>query len=537
MAILDQFGNPLAQRTLDRQQTADMFTLRTRVASHPARGLTPERLNQILEAAERGDLTAQHELFRDMEERDGHIFSEMSKRKRAVIKLDWDVVPPRNASKDEEAAAAYAKELLLDLPDFEGLLQDCLDGIGHGFAALELEWARLGKEWTIGCAHHRPQSWFQTDTQTRTQLRLRDATPDGVELQPFGWILHKHRATSGYPARMGLGRVLVWPYIFKAMSIGDLAEFLDIYGLPLRVGKYPINASELEKAKLWQAVAGIGHNAAGIIPATMQVEFEEAAKGGEKPFEAMINWCERTVSKAVLGSTLTSDAAPTGLGSGLAEIHNEVRLDIRDSDCKQLAATMTQHVIYPLLALNKGWADLRRCPRLVFDTVQAADLKHYADALPKLVQSGMRIQVQWAHERLRIPMAAEGDAVLIAPAAPAAPGAAGAPSPTQKKEPAAKLTQARLSGALAALSAKFPDQDAVDDALKGLEDGMQAQTQEWLMPALQALAQTASAEEALELLASENPLTDDTVLTEALARVLFVVELIGEDSARQELDA
>ena len=43
--------------------------------------------------------------------------------------------------------------------------------------------------------------------------------------------------------------------------------------------------------------------------------------------------------------------------------------------------------------------------------------------------------------------------------------------------------------------------------------------------------------EALELLASENPLTDDTVLTEALARVLFVVELIGEDSARQELDA
>ena len=390
-----------------------------------------------------------------------------------VIKLDWDIVPPRNPSKEEEDAAAYVKELLLDLPDFESLLLDCLDGIGHGFAALELEWMRLGNEWTIGCAHHRPQSWFQTDTETRTHLRLRDATPDGVELQPFGWILHIHRAMSGYPARMGLGRVLVWPYIFKAFSVGDLAEFLDIYGMPLRVGKYPKEASEKEKAALWQAVAGIGHNAAGIIPQTMQVEFEEAAKGGEKPFEMMIGWCERSESKAILGSTLTSDAAPTGLGSSLAEIHNEVRLDIRDSDCKQLAATITRHLIYPLLALNKGWADVRRCPRLVFDTAQAADLKLFADSLPKLVENGMRIPVQWAHERLRIPMAAEGDEVLAPAAKPA------------KEDPA--KPKAKLSAAFAALSAKFPDQEALDAALEGLAPGMQALTQQWLKPALAAL--------------------------------------------------
>ncbi|MGP8432000.1 DUF935 domain-containing protein [Paraburkholderia fungorum] len=520
MAIIDQFGNPLEKRTLERVQTAELFTLQSRIANHPARNLTPARLNQILEAAERGDLIAQHELFRDMEERDAHLFSEMSKRKRAVVKLDWDVMPPRNPDKQEENAAAYAKELLLDLPDFEGLLLDCLDGTGHGFSALELEWRRIGNEWTIGCAHHRPQSWFQTDYQTRTQLRLRDGTADGVELQPFGWIMHTHRAMSGYPARMGLGRVLVWPYLFKAFGVGDLAEFLDIYGLPLRVGKYPQNATDKEKAALWQAVAGIGHNAAGIIPASMQVEFEEAAKGGQKPFEYMISLCERSISKAILGSTLTSDAAPTGLGSSLAEIHNEVRLDIRDSDCKQLATTITRHLIYPLLALNKGWADPRRCPRLVFDTAQAADLKLFSESLPRLVENGMRIPVQWAHERLRIPMAADGDAVLTSAA----------------KAESAKPPKTRQSAALAALSAKFPDQDVLDAALEGLAPGMQALTQQWLKPALAALAEAPSAEAALELLAAENPLTDDAVLTEAIARALFVGELLGEDGIRQELD-
>lgn len=519
MTILDQSGNPLEKRTLDRQQTAELLALRTRIAGHPARNLTPAQLNQILEAAERGDLIAQHELFRDMEERNAHLFSEMSKRKRAVIKLDWDVVPPRNPSKEEENAAAYAKEMLLDLPDFEGLLFDCLDGIGHGFAALELEWMRIGAQWTIGCAHHRPQNWFQTDYETRTQLRLRNGMPDGEELQPFGWILHIHRAMSGYPARMGLGRVLVWPYLFHSFGVGDLAEFLDIYGMPLRVGKYPQNAADKDKAALWQAVAGIGHNAAGIIPATMQVEFEEAAKGGEKPFEYMIGWCERSISKAILGSTLTSDAAPTGLGSSLADIHNEVRLDIRDSDCKQLASTITHHLIYPLLALNKGWADSRRCPRLVFDTAQAADLKLFAEAIPKLVESGMQISVQWAHERTRIPLAAEGEAVLTAPAK------------TQPAKP-----QAKASAALAALTAKFPDQDALDGALTGLAPQMQTLTQQWLKPALAALKAAPTPEAALELLASENPLTDDAVLTEAIARALFVAELLGEDGVRQELN-
>nr|WP_321167236.1 DUF935 family protein [Pseudomonas aeruginosa] len=39
-------------------------------------------------------------------------------------------------------------------------------------------------------------------------------------------------------------RVLVWPYLFKNYSVGDLAEFLEIYGIPMRVGKYPTGATE-----------------------------------------------------------------------------------------------------------------------------------------------------------------------------------------------------------------------------------------------------------------------------------------------------
>lgn len=527
--LLDQFGQPVDTRSLDQYQSSSLTTLHRHVAGHPSRGINPARLNTILEAAELGNLIAQHELFRDMEERDGHVFSELSKRKRAVIKLSWDIVPPRNPSKEEENLTAYVKELIQDMSDFEDMQFDALDGIGHGFSAMELEWQRIGSDWTIQRAHHRPQTWFQLDLETRNELRLRDGSADGATLQPFGWMLHVHKAMSGYTARSGLARVLVWPYLFKHFSVGDLAEFLDIYGLPLRIGKFPSQATPEEKATLWRAVAGIGHNAAGIIPASMAIEFQEAAKGTEKPFEAMIQWCERTQSKAITGSTLTSEAGSTGLGSGLAEIHNEVRLDIRDSDCKQLAGTITRDLIYPLLAINKGWADIRRCPRFVFDTLEAEDLKTYSESLPKLVSIGMKIPAQWAHEKLRIPQPADSEDVLaVAPKDPA-------PQADKGKAAARAALSAALKSGKNADVVAFADQDAIDGALADPDAALQPQVEAWLKPALDALAKASTADAALEMLASENPLVADSILIEAVARAMFVAELVGADSAQQEL--
>ena len=353
--LLDQYGNPINMAALDEAQTSQLVNLHREVAQHPSRGLTPARLNSILERAENGDLIAQHELFRDMEERDGHVFRAVqaqARRHQAALGHRAAAQPEQGGGGSQRlcqgAAAGHDRP---GRPVF-----DALDAIGHGFAPIEYDWDRVGGDWTVVRFNHRPQTWFRFDRDTRTELRLRDSSLDGAPLRPFGWMMHVHKAMSGYTVRSGLGRVLVWPYLFKH-SVGDLAEFLDIYGLPLRIGKYPSNASPEEKATLWRAVAGIGHNAAGVIPAAMAIEFEEAAKGSEKPFEVMIKWCEQTQSKAILGSTLTSTTEATGLGSGVAEIHNEVRLDIRDSDCKQLAGTITRDLIFPLLAINKGWAD------------------------------------------------------------------------------------------------------------------------------------------------------------------------------------
>ncbi len=168
-----------------------------------------------------------------------------------------------------------------------------MDGVGHGFAPVELAWLKSGKD-LLPAFHPRPQEWFRLDT-ARRELRLRDASADGAPLQPFGWVLHTYgKAKTGYLGRMGLHRVLVWPFLYKAYAIGDFAEFLETFGLPIVMGKYYNGASPEERASLMRAVTALGHDARAIMPADMQLEIEKIASGGDKsPHLAMVDWAER----------------------------------------------------------------------------------------------------------------------------------------------------------------------------------------------------------------------------------------------------
>lgn len=400
MRILDQFGHKFetSQTVLEEAQTSRLASLHQEFATHPVRGLTPQKLARILGQAEQGDIVEQHNLFMDIEEKDAHVFAEMSKRRRVLLGLEYSIVPPPNADKKEEANAEFLKEVITDIPDFEDIILDATDGIGHGFSCLEMEWQRSQNTWLPDNVEHRPQSWFCLDRATRTELRLRDMTPDGQQLQPFTWIVHTHRAKPGYLTRAGLHRVLAWPFVFKAFSVRDLAEFLEIYGLPLRLGKYQSGADDNEKATLMRAVAGIGHAAAGIIPEGMSIEFEEAAKGQSDPFMAMINWAEASQSKAILGGTLSSTAANTGLGSSQSDVQNEVRKDLRDSDAKQIQGTLTRDMLYPILALNGKADNPRRCPRLKFETADQEDLDAKSKRDKTIFDMGYRPSLEYINE-------------------------------------------------------------------------------------------------------------------------------------------
>ena len=522
---------------------------------HPSRGLTPDRLNRIFQAAEQGDLVPQVELADDMEERDAHLYAELGKRRGFVTQLDWDIKPPEDATPQEEKLAKQVHEWLeMVTADGNGvtggmsvLIATMTDAILKGFAPQELVWSYVpdgsGRKVMAPRATWQPQRWFTTSADRRRFLlrsrQMTEATADlpavqGEDLWPFAWLMHVHPARNGYLARGSLVRVLAWPYLFKNYSVRDLAEFLEIYGLPLRLGKYPMGASDREKLALLQAVTQIGHNAAGIIPQAMQLEFQAAAAGTEVPFAAMWDRMDAAESKAILGQTLTASEGQHGT-QALGNVHNEVRHDIGEDDARRIAETITRQLILPLVTLNVAGADPRRLPRFVFDTGEPEDLALYADALPKLAKAGMKIGRKWAQEKLRIPEPEDDEDVLQGPPDPQ-PGGVQPGQPGQMPKAAAvpgtKPAPKDPKAALAALTTPGPAPDLIDELVADITSEWQPLLGPLIEPLLAEMRKAVAADESLEAFAARLPdlipKLDAQPVTAAIAQAAFAARMAGE---------
>jgi len=481
-------------------QAPQMGYVAHEVAEHPAIGIKPRQLIRLLEDAETGDLKRQHELFMDMEERDAHLFAELSKRKRALLSLNWQIVPPEDASKEEENAANVLTEAITD--NARDLMFDLLDGIGHGFSACEIAWQLADGLWLPARFIHRPQTWFTLDPKDANTLMLRSDKSEPLELQPLGWIIHKPRARSGYIARAGLFRVLAMPYLMKHYALHHLNEFLEIYGLPLRLGKFPAGSDDRQQKKLLELVKGMGHSAAGIVPESMIVEFIEAAKGNADNFQTMQRACDEAISKAILGGTLTSNTSESGGGAyALGQVHNEVRRDLMEADAQQLAATLTRDLIAPFCAINFAHV---RAPRFVFDLNEPADMGMMANALPPLVSSGLKVPENWLYQQLGIPVPEEGEAVL-----------------QQQRLPEA-LTRQIANQQRAALNKGERWQSIIDSAVPQNPNASAINA-----PLLAALQKAGSEDEALDLLARAMPDLAPEDLIDELGRLMFNAEIAG----------
>lgn len=519
--ILDQFGRPLNREVLKSPQTSRTFALNRDYPTHPSRGMTIARLPRLLEAAERGDLAAQADLFEDMVERDGHIFSEMAKRKNALLTLDWSIEPPPNATKEEKEIAAMVASWFADIPDMEDITLNAAEAIGHGFSAQEIEkWERDGNVWLPVKVKLRPHRWFCTTPEAGDEIRLNTGGMDGEELWPFGWLVHTHNAKSGYIAQSGLYRVLVWPYLFKNYSVRDLAEFLEIYGLPPRIGTYAAGATEEEQDRLMQALVSIGHNASGIIPEGTSIEFKDAAEGQSGPFMAMIDWAERTASKVILGGTLTSQADGKTSTNALGNVHNEVRHDLLTADARQLEG-FYRGVIRMLLAINGYDVSPRRQPRLLFDTRELENIATFATGVSTLVQAGMKsIPVSWVHKKVGIPVPKDNEDVLSPPSAAPAMPVALSTHPVYRNF--AALT---ASGEIA-----DPAQDALDSAMSpGAAIGQAME--KLIAPLVTALRQGQSPDEAIDIIAASYPQLDSVQLQQLLTQAIFVSDVWGRLNA------
>lgn len=445
MKLYDAYGREVDTGMLrEEQAAATMSGVRNSFAGmHPSAGLTPERLSQILREAEAGDPYRYLELAEEMEEKDLHYLAVLGTRKQAVSQLELEVEAVSSSAEDQRAAD-LVRELLIDGPvQLESALLDVLDAIGKGFSATEIIWDTAGKEWIPARLKWRDPRWFCFDWISGEEVLVRtlggerepaksgasrprhladegrfatraEQTPQQpftAALAPYKFIVHFAKAKAGLPIRGGLARAAGWAYLFKNYVLKDWVTFTEIFGQPLRVGKYHPGATEQDRHTLLRAVANIGTDAAAIIPESMQIEFTEARQGGSAElYQKFCEYLDAQVSKAVLGQTLTTEMTHSGGSRAAAEVHQAVRADILNADARRLAATLVRDLVRPIVDLNIG--PLAKYPKVKLGLPEQNDLKAFAEIVTMLADRGLRISQKTMLDRLGIAEAGEGEAVL-----------------------------------------------------------------------------------------------------------------------------
>ena len=369
-------------------------------SEYPSNGLTPLRLAEIFQEADAGDVLRQMELFEEMEEKDPHLFSQLQTRKNAVTGLDFEIIPFGDDPRDKEIAD-FIEEQLGGIEGFEDVETDLLDAIGKGFAVSEIMWGYDEGHVVVQSIKTRHQKRFFWDSLNDSfKVRTKEA-PEGILLPGNKFIVHKYKARSGHTSRAGILRVTAWMYLFKNYDLKDWVSFAEVYGLPLRLGKYQPGASEADKVALMQALIQIGADAAGIIPDGTTIDFINTEKTSSSDlYERLARYCDEQISKAILGQTLTSDSG--GGSYAQSKTHNDVRHDLTIADCKALASTLRRDLIRPLCIFNFG--EDKRIPHIRFDCEESEDLTQTAEIIGTLIEkTGLRVPTSYLYKKFSIP--------------------------------------------------------------------------------------------------------------------------------------
>ncbi|WP_018694428.1 DUF935 domain-containing protein [Algicola sagamiensis] len=362
-----------------------------------ASGLTPARLASILREADEGSLDAYLTLAEEMEERDPHYSSVLRTRKLAVASLE-PIVESIGEDPQSEKLAQSVRDMIAT-PQFADMLTDALDALGKGFSALEIIWDKQSQHWQPKEYKWRDPRFFAFSQENPEELRLLDEVDpvNGIPLPQYKFIVHRPKLKSGLTLRGGLARLVAFAYLCKMYGKKDWLAFIEVYGLPLRVGKYGSAASKEDIDIVKTAVANIGSDAAAVLPDSMQIEFHQVAQAanGAEVFARLVEWIDQQVSKAVLGQTMTSD---NGSSLAQAKVHNEVRQDIIESDAKQLANTINRDLIRPFIDINFG--PQKVYPKVVLRLPESEDLELLASNLEKLVPLGLKVDATEVRAKL-----------------------------------------------------------------------------------------------------------------------------------------
>ncbi|WP_151984926.1 phage portal protein family protein [Acinetobacter radioresistens] len=279
---------------------------------------------------------------------DDEISQAMETRLDAVLNAPWRFV------EDHGEQTRFLKELFTKW-HFE-IVSGAWEACPYGYSVLEANYKiDENNRFTLAEIMVKPLEWFESKNNGELIFRKPQSSAEVnvFKTYPLKFFLTRRKPSYKQPYGEALLTKLYWIWYFKTSSTKFWVKFLERFGSPLLIGKVGgQNRKQQDIDAMTAALLNAHAQSILSIPAedevtTVGTNFSGA---GASAFEAFDKVMVRRVQKVVLGQTMTSENDGGG-SKALGVVHNEVRMDKRNSDLRMISPTV-QELIDALCILN-----------------------------------------------------------------------------------------------------------------------------------------------------------------------------------------
>ncbi len=263
--------------------------------------------------------------------------------------------------------------------------------VAYGYSVIQIVYEMEGNRIGWGKVYDQPFDYFGI-TRENVLYSATDATKKTLE--PYKFFHTVSKQTYRNPLGESLLAKVYYPYYFKCNGWDFYLKYLERWGSPMLHAKTDLTSDEVKK--ILQKLGESKRPTAIVTPKDVDIAAVEGVGAGGAAFDQFQKSVTERIQKVILGQTLTSGTGDTG-SLALGEVHNQVRLEKKKSDCDLLQGTV-QSCIDALFYLNGFTGDI---PTFVFADPRGVQ-KELADRDAVLHGMGVRFNDKYYIENYDI---------------------------------------------------------------------------------------------------------------------------------------
>lgn len=313
---------------------------------NPVRNLNVERLSQQLDAFDSGLLREAANSWEVIEKRDDILRSVIPKRKKAVARHGWVVLPARDLQAHEQAEAkrqiaaleAFYRnvecENAVDENErggFSLLVRQMMDAVGKRYAVHEIIW-RPTVDGTLSANFRFVPLAFFENTTGELRFLTSEMSQEGVALKEGEWMV-----TVGDGLMMASS--IAW--MFKHMGLNDWLIYSERNGTPGLRGITSAARNTADWDAMEDVVSDILEGLPVVTNTSEDIKVLDHAVGGNIPFPELVERMDRVMASMWRGADLSTLSRDRGYGASLQEKEACV---LEEDDAQMISETLNRYV-------------------------------------------------------------------------------------------------------------------------------------------------------------------------------------------------